>query len=900
MGGPTILIRLNPRNNPRYVAPPAAFTQNRERLEEVATSTIVVNFNGPGWTSEAQNAFRFAADIWETLITSPIPIVVDADFSPLGPGILGGAGPTEIWRDFNNAPQANTWYPVATANKLANVDLNPASADIGATFNRTFMDWYFGTDSTTPAGEINFVSVVLHELGHGLGFFGSMTVDNGSGSAECQGTAGEGCYGYDGLPVIYDRLTENGSGTPLLDFANNSIALGNQLTSNAVYFDSPGAISANGGNRVPLYVPAIWNEGSSYSHLAESFNGTAHALMTYSISSGETIHNPGSVTLCMFLDMGWTVSDACGADPITGLSATSSSPTELGATTYLTATVSSGSDVSYEWAFGDGNGDTGAEVSHQYTAIGNYMAVVTATNPTGQAIASTTVSVVDVPISGLTAETDSPTLFGSSTQFTATIGAGSNVTYQWDFGDGAGDTGAQVSHQYAALGDYTSVVTATNSAGQATASTMVEVVDAPIVGLSAESDSPTALGSTTHFTATVSEGSNVSYEWDFGDGNGDTGAVVSHQYSAVGNYTAVVTATNSTGQSTSSAEVQILDVPIGGLSVENDSPTLLGSTTHFTATIGEGSNVVYEWDFGDGSGDNGAVVSRQYAAVGSYTAVVTATNSAGQATASTLVEVVDTAIIDLAAENDSPTPLGSATQFTATIGGGSNVSYEWDFGDGSGETGASVSHQYATVGMYTAVVTATNSAGQAVTSTQVEVVDLPINGLAAESDSPTPIGSFTQFTATISGGSNVIYQWDFGDGSADTGAEASHQYAAVGNYTAVVTATNSAGQASTSVQVEVVDIPISGLTVENNSPTLLGVATQFTATVSGGSSISYEWDFGDGEVGYGAETSHQYAAAGLYTATVTATNSVSLASVTTVVQVNTVDFLIHLPVMLKP
>jgi PKD repeat protein len=557
LNGPTTLIRLDPQIRQRYVAPPAVFVQNRESLEEPATATIIVNFNGQGWTTEAQTAFRFAADIWETQITSAIPIEVDADFSPLPNGVLGGAGPTQIVRDFSNAPQPNTWYPIATANKLADVDLSPASADIGASFSKTFSSWYFGTDAVTPAGQINFVSVVLHELGHGLGFFGSMRVDDGSGSAECQGTAGEGCYGYSGFPVIYDRLTENGPGTPLLDFSINSTELGDQLTSNAVYFDSPSANAANGGSRVPLYAPSIWSQGSSYSHLAESYNNTPHALMTYSISRGETIHNPGLVTLCMFNDMGWTVADACGATPITGLTATNNSPTVLGATTYLTATISGGSNVSYEWAFGDGNGDTGAEVSHQYAATGAYTAMVTATNSVGQASTSTFVQVVDAAISGLAAENDGPTTLGSSTHLTATIGGGSNVTYEWTFGDGNGDTGAEVSHQYAAIGSYTAVVTATNSVGQESTSTLVKVVDTAISGLAAENDGPTTLGSSTYFTATISGGSNVTYEWAFGDGESGIGAEVSHQYAAAGTYTATVTASNSVSLVTTKTVVQV-------------------------------------------------------------------------------------------------------------------------------------------------------------------------------------------------------------------------------------------------------------------------------------------------------------------------------------------------------
>ena len=313
--GPTTLIRLDPQVRQRYEPPPTVFLQSLANPEQTSTASIVVNFIGP-WTSEAQAAFRFAADIWESQISSPVPIVVDAMFGPLPPGVLGGASPIWFFRDFVNAPQSNTWYPVATANKLANSDLDPGGADIHATFSSAFLDWDFGTGSSTPVNKISFASVVLHELAHGLGFTGSMRVDDGSEDIECTGDAGLGCYGYSGFPLIYDRFTENGAGTALLSYTNNSTDLEDQLTSNDLFFDSPGGNFANGGNRIRLYAPSTWSQGSSYSHLAESFNSTGHSLMTFSISKGETIHNPGSVTLCMFKEMGWTVAESCDLTPI--------------------------------------------------------------------------------------------------------------------------------------------------------------------------------------------------------------------------------------------------------------------------------------------------------------------------------------------------------------------------------------------------------------------------------------------------------------------------------------------------------------------------------------------------------------------------------------------------------
>ncbi len=84
--------------------------------------------------------------------------------------------------------------------------------------------------------------------------------------------------------------------------------------------------------------------------------------------------------------------------------------------------------------------------------------------------------------------------------------------------------------------------------------------------------------------------------------------------------------------------------------------------------------------------------------------------------------VEDVAIMGVAAANDSPTPLGQTTTFTATVTAGSNVVYTWAFGDGQTATGATVSHVYANPGIYTATVTASNSLGQLIATTQVTIM----------------------------------------------------------------------------------------------------------------------------------------------------------------------------------
>lgn len=289
-------------------------------LNAIQTANIQVNYinKASTWDTQpgAQAAFQHAVDIWATLISSSKTIVVDAyweDLSYISPNVLGAAGATTIHANNGSFPYPNTWYPAALANALSNSDINGGDAEIKARFNSSFSSWYFGTDNNTPFSQYNFASVVLHEIGHGLGFFGSMRVDNGSGNIECRGINGEGCWGYSSgsniYPIIYDRFTENAANTALINtgsFPNPSVQLRIQLTSsNNIYFDATNATSTN-GSRVPLYAPTTWSQGSSYSHLAESFNNTQNALMTYSLTNGETNYDPGPVALAMFKDMGWS------------------------------------------------------------------------------------------------------------------------------------------------------------------------------------------------------------------------------------------------------------------------------------------------------------------------------------------------------------------------------------------------------------------------------------------------------------------------------------------------------------------------------------------------------------------------------------------------------------------
>ncbi len=197
-----------------------------------------------------------------------------------------------------------SYYPIALAEKIAGKSLNEdIQGDITLAVNSS-INWYLGTDGQTPVSKYDLVTVSLHEMCHGLGFFDSFSSDGTFGS-----------YGIGSLPFIYDTFVENFAGDRLTDtlkFPNSSSSLQAQLTGNQIYFNGPllkNYTSANPSGysvfRAKLYAPATWDPGSSISHLNETSVLPADALMTPFIDLGEAIHDPGKYTFSILGDVGW-------------------------------------------------------------------------------------------------------------------------------------------------------------------------------------------------------------------------------------------------------------------------------------------------------------------------------------------------------------------------------------------------------------------------------------------------------------------------------------------------------------------------------------------------------------------------------------------------------------------
>jgi hypothetical protein len=285
------------------------------------TASFVVTYTGFEAFPSAQAAFQAAVDVWAHTIVSSAPIRVDAEFAPLGTGVLGVAGPTRVCQPSVGA--SNTYYAAALADALDGSTSCAAgrSSEIFAQFNSEFGSWDFGTSGIGVENEYNFMTVVLHELAHGLGFYGSMTASNGVGS-------------FSSTPDIYDRYAVTGNGFPLLSFVNPSSALGAQLISDNTFFNGPRAIANHGTPpKLETHDFTTFGEslqflaGSSYSHVDEGYSGTPDGLMTWALAGNEVYTDPGPIVRGMLQDEGWTLT---GAPCAFGLSPVASTLTAAG------------------------------------------------------------------------------------------------------------------------------------------------------------------------------------------------------------------------------------------------------------------------------------------------------------------------------------------------------------------------------------------------------------------------------------------------------------------------------------------------------------------------------------------------------------------------------------------
>lgn len=281
--------------------------------------------------------------------------------------------------------------------------------------------------------------------------------------------------------------------------------------------------------------------------------------------------------------------------------------------------------------------------------------------------------------------------------------------------------------------------------------------------------------------------------------------------------------------------------------------TAVDLTVNFT-DASAGLVSTYAWDFGDGSTSDLANPEHVYAAGGDYTVCLIVGGCDLPDTLCSVISICEPVFAGYSNVSDALT----ATFTNESTGG--DLSYFWDFGDGSTSTDADPVHVYDEAGTYTACMIAYSDCDADTTCTTITIVcDLPVAAYSLETS-----GLTIMFTNESLFDDDQV--WDFGDGTNSIEADPTHTYAVNGTYIVCLTVTNVCGSAIFCDTITVCDIIGAGFTTSQSA-----FDVDFT-NGSTGTVATYDWDFGDGATSTDENPTHTYGTDGEYTICLTITN----------------------------
>jgi len=530
--------------------------------------------------------------------------------------------------------------------------------------------------------------------------------------------------------------------------------------------------------------------------------------------------------------------------------------------------------TSYSWNFGDGNTSTQTNPTHTYAAAGTYTVTLTANNAYCNRTSTATVTVQSGVVASFNA-TPTSGCASLTVQYTSTS-AGAPTTFTWNFPGGTPATSTEQNPTvvYTTPGVYAVTLTVGNGSNtsSATQQNFITVYGLPNAGFNSSVSNLTA---TFTNSSTAGGAPALTYAWTFGDGDGSTATNPTHTYAADGTYTVRLIATNACGSDTTTQQVVIVTPPTANFTA---SPTsgCAPLSVQYTSTSSTNA-ATYSWQFPGGAPANSTAQNPTviYTTPGTYSVTLTVGNAAGtnSATQQSYITVNTVPTVGFTSSTN-----GTSVSFTNTSSNA--TSYSWAFGDGNGSTATNPTHTYATDGVYTVTLTATNPCGTVTSTSSVTIVTPPTaNFTASPTSGCAPLT--VQYTSTSSTNA-ATYSWQFPGGTPanSTAQNPTVIYTTPGTYSVTLTVGNAAGTNSATQQsyVTVNTVPTPGFTNSVNGPTV-----SFTNTTVNGT--TYSWAFGDGNGSTATSPTHTYTADGTYTVTLTATNPCGSSSTTSSVTV---------------
>lgn len=433
-------------------------------------------------------------------------------------------------------------------------------------------------------------------------------------------------------------------------------------------------------------------------------------------------------------------------------------------------------------------------------------------------------------------------------QFTdsSSISTGNIVSWYWDFGDSTSSTIQNPVHIYDTAGIFTvQLVVSTDSSCTDTASFQVQVYELPEADFDAQS---VCNGTSSVFVdASISSDGNIDqWYWDFGDNFNSTGQAQSHQYSSPGVYqTTLIVETEFLCRDTITKDVEVFDVPNADFSATN---VCLNDTTTFTnaSSISLGNIVNSTYTFGDGGFGVAFDTTHLYSNPGNYSVQLIVESDS--ACFDTIVKDILVHHLPIADFEVLDHCSNQATDITdlSSISQGSISEWDWNFGDNTSSNDMTPTHHYATADTYDIqLIVVSDSLCSDTTNRQVIVFPVPVADFEVD---PLCFGNTSEFfdLSSISTGSIVSYNWNFGDNTSSNLQNPSHEYLISDTFTTTLEVISDLNCRDTIIGPAIVySLPDVNFSFDD---ICLGDIAHFvdSTTVRDGQIISYDWTLSDG------------------------------------------------------
>lgn len=522
------------------------------------------------------------------------------------------------------------------------------------------------------------------------------------------------------------------------------------------------------------------------------------------------------------------------------------------------------------WDFGDGQTSAAANPVHEYSDTGTYTISLTVINQ-GCSRDTERIDYILIVVPKADFNFDFDCTAPTTVQFRDTSqGADS---WLWDFGDGSTSTLQNPLHTFPTQGSYQVTLTVENFTTGCIDSIRKTL---PIGTPNATFFADTTIGCRS-FTVSFTDSSVFAsgWKWYFGDGDSSSVQNPTHTYTDTGRYT--VTLIINPGQTCSDTVRRINYITVRGVYANFFFSPPTGCVPFqvlFTDSSKSFLGTLTSWKYTFGTGDSSLSKNSSYTFTNSGTYPIQLQVIDNNGCSATATKFIVASTIDASFISDTVVCPGESTNFSGTSG---NVSYTWDFGDGSSSTtGQSVSHFYNSVGTYSVTLSVFNfgtGCRDTLFAPNVIKVDTPVADFYVTTNfSPCPPFP-VQFYNTTSR-FDLNWLWIFGDGDTSTVRDPLHVYFFPGDYDVKLVAWDSSGCADSITYVDLIRVrgPIGNFEAIPDSG-CVPLTTSIIGTVA--STVGIVADLGDGTSFLDTvNLTHTYTSPGIYYPVYTLTDSV--------------------------